>query len=258
MKHVKKIDKNILWFILLILFLHLGSSSEVYYTWRDVYIGALDATKWAGIVFVPRNDSAFAFHLRVKRGNETAEGIDLFYLISEVGPHSPDGQYARLKIDLSLPFGQKRETPIKKKPSPGSDTLTLEWSRKDERTVVGRIVVPKEIEVQLIHYFPWNFDGTYQLTSNGQIRGRSQGASNQQYLFWTSHKGDLISSSQDKELAVGFAERQKIHFVAGVDDDFRILSDHIYRYKNEGTIDKILDQEKKKEEKKESCGQRSP
>ncbi|MGD9347937.1 MAG: hypothetical protein PVH84_18885, partial [Candidatus Aminicenantes bacterium] len=93
MKYVRRINKYIFCYIFLFIFVNQGLRSEVYYTWRDVYIGALDAEKWAGLVFVPRNDSAFAFHLRVKKGEEVAEGIDLFYLISEVGPHSPDGQY---------------------------------------------------------------------------------------------------------------------------------------------------------------------
>jgi hypothetical protein len=244
--------KNRLFFVLLILFFFIinGLFSEVYYPWKEVYIGALDAEKWGGLVFVPHQDSAFAFHIRVKKGEETAEGIDLFYLIAEVGPHSPDGQYARIKMDLSLPFGQKRETPIKKKPSSDSDSLAFEWSRRDERTVLGRVLIPKEIEVELIHYFPWDFEGRYQLLSNGLIRGDSQLENSQKYLFWSSQPGNLTSASQSEELTVAFPGERRIYFVAGVGDDFRILSNHIYRYKNERTIDKILEEEEKRYKKK--------
>ena len=156
MECILKKMKKCLAVLFLFLFLFQGIHPEVYYPWKDVFIGALDAEKWAGLVFIPDKDSAFAFHLRVKKGEETAEGIDLFFLISEVGPHSPDGQYARIKIDLSLPFGLERETPIMKKPSSGSDTLVLEWSRKDERTVLGRILVPKNIEIQIRNHHTQN------------------------------------------------------------------------------------------------------
>ena len=250
MECVLKKNKLFFGFLFLFLYLNQGLSSEVYYPWKDAYIGALDAEKWAGLVFIPQHDSAFAFHLRVKKGEETAEGIDLFYLISEVGPHSPDGQYARIKIDLSLPFGQKKETPIMKKPSSGSDTLVIEWSRKDERTALGRILIPKNITVQLIHYFPWDFKGRYQVISDGQVRGNSLPNNGQHYLFWSSQRGDSISPSQGEELTVAFPEKRRIYFVAGVGDDFRILSNHIYRYKNERTIDKILDEEKTRYNKK--------
>jgi hypothetical protein len=226
-------------------------NSEIYYPWKEVYIGALDAEKWGGLVLLPNKESAFAFHIRVKKGEETAEGIDLFYLISEVGPHSPDGKYARIKLDLRLPFGKKRETPIMKKPSSGSDTLVLEWSRKDERAIVGRVLVPKNIEVQLIHYFPWDFKGRYQMLTDGQIRGESRSTESQLYLFWSSIRGNIVSSvSQGEELTVSYPEERKVYFVVGVGDNFRILSNHIYRYKNERTIDNILDEEKTRYTKK--------
>lgn len=237
-------------FIFLFLFVCSEASSEVYYPWKDVYIGALDADKWAGLVLIPNRFNGFAFHLRVTKGDEAAEGMDLFYLVSEVGPHSPDAQYARLKIDVSLPFGLKRETPIMKKPSSGSDTLVLEWSRKDERTVVGRILIPKDIGVQLIHYFPWDFKGRYQFLSDGQIRGSGEAENDQNYLFWSSQRGNLVSSSQGEELAIEFPKARRIYFVAGLGDNFQILSNRIYRYKNERTIDKILDEEKTRYNKK--------
>jgi hypothetical protein len=245
-----KKNKILLFSLFLFFFLNRGIHSEVYYQWKDVYIGALDAEKWAGLVFIPQKGTAFAFQLRIKRGGETAEGIDLFFLVSEVGPHSPDGQYARIKFDLSLPFGQKSETPIMKKPASGSDTLVLEWSRKDERTALGRISIPKNIEVQLIHYFPWDFKGRYQVVSQGQIRGNSSSEDGQKYLFWSSQIGEPVSSPEGDELVVAYPEARRIYFVAGVDSDFRILSNHIYRYKNERTIDKILEEEKTRYNKK--------
>jgi len=54
--------------------------------------------------------SAFAFAPMVYRQDKLAEFQDFFYLVSEVGPHSPDGLYASMKFDLRLPFKKGRET----------------------------------------------------------------------------------------------------------------------------------------------------
>jgi hypothetical protein len=45
MECVLKKYKYILVFLILLVFLIQGLSSEVYYPWKDVYIGALDAEK---------------------------------------------------------------------------------------------------------------------------------------------------------------------------------------------------------------------
>ena len=78
------------------------------------------------LVFAPNKANVFAFRIKVKKGIQAADKEDIFYLISEVGPHSPDGQYARIKVDLSLPFNKEDVTPVLIKPSSKSDTLVLE------------------------------------------------------------------------------------------------------------------------------------
>jgi glycogen debranching enzyme len=243
-------EKLLCLLILLILLVFHGGRAEVFYPWKDVYIGSLDAENWGGLVLVPTKESAFAFHLRVKKGEETAQGMDLLYLVSEVGPHSPDSQYARVKMDLSLPFGQGENTPILKKPAEKSTTMTFEWSRQDERTVLGKISIPEDIEVQLIHYFPWDFSGKYQILANGQIRGSNLAENDHYYLFWSSKKGMVLPEGDDQSLAVSYAGYRMIYFVAGVGKDARILENHIYRYKNERAIAKILREEEKRYKKK--------
>jgi len=216
--------------------------AEIFYPWKDIYIGALDAPAWAGLVLAPSPGNAFAFRLRVKRDEERADGIDLLFLVAEVGPHSPDGQYARVKFDLSLPFGKGRETPILKKPPKKSDTLTLEWSRRDERTVIGRIEAPKYTTVEIIHYFPWDLTGNYRHQSDGQVQGTSGEWS---YLFWTHRQGDRFRGEKGEEvLAFPSQEDNMIYFVAGVGQDIRILTDHLYRYKRAKVIEKFLRDEK--------------
>ena len=225
--------------------------AEIYYPWKSVYIGALEANTWAGLVFVPSPESAFAFRLRIKRGDEYADREDLFFLISEIGPHSPDGQYARLKVDLGLPFKEKDNTPILRKPSPRSDTLVFEWSRQDENIVIGKIESPDDIEVHMVHYFPWDTSGEYRMLSDGQITGESFAAVQRHYLVWTSRPGNIDTQAQVNELIVPFpmTEDNTLYFVAGVGENPNILSDQIYRYKNGKFIDSVLHEEEDRYEK---------
>lgn len=228
-----------------------SGNGEVSYPWKSVFIGALDSGAWIGLVLVPSSDSAFAFRLKVKRGEEYADGEDFYYLISEIGPHSPDGQYARLKVDLGLPLNEKDNTPILRKPSPRQDTLVFEWSRQDERIVIGKIESPQDVEVHMVHYFPWDSSGEYRMLSDGQITGESVSAVKHHYLVWTNRPGNINTQTQVKELIVPFSmtEDNALYFVAGVGDDPKILNDQIYRYKNSRLIDSVLLEEEDRYEK---------
>ncbi|MEN6310251.1 MAG: hypothetical protein ABFD80_01790, partial [Acidobacteriota bacterium] len=124
-------------FILLLLLLVPGLKPEVFYPWKDTFIGALEGSAWPGLVIVPGKDSAFAFVLKVEKEGQTAERGDFFYLVSQVGPHSPDGEYACVKFDLDLPFKKAEDTPILIKSGRKKRILTFEWSRRDENTVIG-------------------------------------------------------------------------------------------------------------------------
>jgi len=219
-------------------------SPEIFYPWTGTYIGALDAAGWPGLVFAPNEDSAFAFVLRVEREGEAAEGADLYYLVSEVGAHSPDGLYARIRFDLGLPFKMGQATPILMKPSPRRLALTVEWSRRDEKTVIGRISCPEDVQVTLVHYCPWGLKGDFAVLPDGQVRGRSRGPSNQAYRIWTSRTG------QDGSAPAGSLARvyppgpdRVLAFAAGVGDIDESLSDHLYRYRNAETIGALLDEE---------------
>lgn len=225
--------------------------SEIFYPWKNVYIGALEGKSWFGLVLAPQPDCAFSFRLRVKKEDSLADSEELYYLISEVGPHSPDGQYARLKVDLGLPFNEKDNTPILRKPSPRQDTMVLEWSRQDERIIIGKIVVPADIDLHMIHYFPWDTQGEYSILSEDQVGGESRSAKKFNYLFWTNQAGNTNRVTQVSELIIPFALKKDdaLYFAAGVGEDQEILSDQIYRYKNARLIDTILKQEKNRYEK---------
>jgi glycogen debranching enzyme len=223
-----------------------GIHAEINYRWKDVFIGALEAGAWGGLVLAPNQESVFAFRIQIEKENEIADRNDILYLISEVGPHSPDCTYARIKLDLSLPFKRGNETPILIKPPSKKDTLTLEWSRQDEKTVIGRITAPPNVKINLVHYFPWNYEGAYLILPEGQIKGESSGQNKYHYLLWTDTKGDLITDPEGEEVTVSFSleKNRALYFVGGVGEDEKILSDRIVRYKNTGAIDSVLEEEK--------------
>jgi neutral trehalase len=220
----------------------LSLRGEVFYPWKGTYIGALEGKEWFGLVLAPARDVAFGLRVRVQKEGQAAAGDDFFYLVSEVGPNSPDGQYARIVADLSLPFNQGNDTPILIKPPSKSDQLILEWSRQDDRTVLGRIRAPKDISLQIIHYFPWNFKGEYHLLPDGQVRGEMKGAKNYQYLFWTDRMGESLPSPEDRGLPLSFSteKERNLYFIAAVGEDPEILQNQIYRYKNRKTIESFL------------------
>jgi hypothetical protein len=218
---------------------------EVYYPWKEVFIGALDGKAWLGLVFAPLKDAAFAFRFAIEKDGTVADGNDLDYLVTEVGPHSPDGQYARVRLDVSLSFNQGDNTPILIKPVSNKNTVLLEWSRQDERTIIGRIRGPKDIKLRLIHYFPWTFEGGYRFLPEGEIQGESLPSKAVRYLFWADHGGDPLSGPEGAELGLSFnlKNEQSIYFAAGVGEDAKVVQNHLYRYKNRKTIDSLLREE---------------
>ncbi len=228
--------------LVLVISTRLWLSGEVFYPWKGTHIGALEGKEWFGLVMAPAREIAFGLRLRLQKEGQAAEGDDFFYIVSEVGPNSPDGQYARIVADVGLPFNQGNDTPILIKPPSKSDQLTLEWSRQDDRTVLGRIRAPKGISLQIIHYFPWDLDGEYRLLPDGQVQGVSGGDKAYHYIFWTDRMEELAPYREDRDLRLSYSteKERNLHFIAAVGEDPDILKNHIYRYKNRKTIEAFL------------------
>ncbi len=221
-----------------------GLGAEVFYPWKNTFIGALDGPAWPGLVIAPDRDAAFAFVLRIERDGETAEGGDFYYLVSEVGPLSPDGQYARMRFDLGLPFKRGKDTPVFLKPPPRGQVLTFEWSRRDETIVIGRVRGPGNVKVHLVHYFPWGPGGAYSLLPDGQVRGRSGDDALWHYQIWVHRPGKPVDGPPGG-VALSFesAADRTVSFAAGVDGDPKTLGDRLTRYMNARAIDALIDEE---------------
>jgi Mannosylglycerate hydrolase MGH1-like glycoside hydrolase domain len=215
--------------------------SEVFYPWKDAYIGALDGREWFGLVLAPAKDAGFAFRLRIRKGDQVIEGYDFHYLISEVGPQSPDGQYARIRADLSLPLKLEDETPVLIKPSPKPVTLTLEWSRQDERTVVGRIRAPRNMTVEIVHYSPWDLRGAYRRLEDGRVQGTSESGRGG-YIFWTNRQAEPAAAPTEDGLTLGFPTRDDtdIYFVAATGETAQTVGTEASRFYNIEAVDELL------------------
>jgi len=90
-----------------------------------VVIEALDPDAWNGVVFMAKAyQQQVSFGLQVgSRHGGFLDGEKIFNAVNEVGPHAPDASYCRVSW----------------RHPPQQAPITLEWSRLDETTVVGRL-----------------------------------------------------------------------------------------------------------------------
>jgi hypothetical protein len=229
--------------------------SEIISPWKDVRIGAFDADGWCGLVLSPHKDAAFAFRFLIEKADgQEADGRDLFYLASEIGPNSPDGLYARIGFDLGLPIlsERKNETPVLLKPARRSDLLTLEWSRQDERAVVGRLTIPKNTTVRLLPYFPWDFKGRFRASPDGDLFGEATGPKSASFVLWTNRSNPPAVAADGSMAVYSYPPQgeRTVYFAAGVGEQVEAIRRRIYRYKNARTIDVLLEEERDRYEKK--------
>ncbi len=107
-------------------------------------VGAFDPAAWNGIVFLAQafhQPSGFALRIgsqSAKSGGNFVEGMAVDSNIGEVGPHAPDNSYCRVSW----------------KNAPRAALITLEWSRINDTTVVGRLSAKAGFRLVLETYFP--------------------------------------------------------------------------------------------------------
>ena len=135
-------------------------------SFERVRIEALDPDAWNGVVFLAKafgQSSNFALRFGTFSVNTFVDGPDIFDEVREVGPHAPDASYCRLSWQVR----------------PRNSLVTLEWSRIDAMTVVGRITALPDFQIALETYIPfaatnaWGLPGVYSLAQEkSAITGR--------------------------------------------------------------------------------------
>jgi hypothetical protein len=125
----------------------------------SVVVDSLDAEAWNGIVFAAKafgQSSSFALRFGSFSGT-FVEGMSILDTIREVGPHAPDGSYCRVSWEVP----------------PRAALVTLEWSRLDETTVLGRITAERNFQTVLETYIPfagtsWGLPGVFSVVDDGR------------------------------------------------------------------------------------------
>ncbi|MGC2398879.1 MAG: trehalase family glycosidase [Acidobacteriaceae bacterium] len=124
-------------------------------SFERVSVGAFDPDAWNGVVFDARAyGQPLVFAIRVgSKSHNFLDGERIFDAVSEVGPHAPDGSYALM--------GWRHY--------PRTAMVTLEWSRIDNTTVVGKLKAPADIQLVLEAYSPYtdDFTGAYHIGADG-------------------------------------------------------------------------------------------
>jgi hypothetical protein len=122
------------WVLFLVVFIttSLAAQTSPRETFDSVFIGAYDADAWNGIVFdAQAAGQPLPFAIRIgSKGSGFLDGERVYNAVSLVGPHAPDSSYALI--------GWRHY--------PRTAAVSLEWSRIDGTTVVGRNKAPTDIK----------------------------------------------------------------------------------------------------------------
>ncbi|WP_419936480.1 MGH1-like glycoside hydrolase domain-containing protein [Candidatus Palauibacter sp.] len=122
-------------------------------------VGAFEARRWAGLVFAAGPDEGIGLRLVFTTpGGQRRELEDWYWMVSHVGPHAPDGGYARMEFDLAA-----EPSPASR---PGEGTLTLEWSRRGD-AVALRAVARAPGRVELLGDDPWGWEARWEEAADG-------------------------------------------------------------------------------------------
>ncbi|WP_419940231.1 amylo-alpha-1,6-glucosidase [Candidatus Palauibacter sp.] len=122
-------------------------------------VGALEARRWAGLVFAAGPDDGIGLRLVFTTPDGRRRELeDWYWMVSRVGPHAPDGCYARMEFDLAA------EPSPRSRPREGS--LILEWSRR-EAAVALRAVAQAPGRVEWVGDDPWGWKARWEEASDG-------------------------------------------------------------------------------------------
>ena len=159
-------------------------------------VGALEANRWAGLVFAAGPDDGTGVRLAFTdpRGRRR-DRDDWYWMVSRVGPHAPDGSYARVEFDLGVEPSPSSE--------PSAGPLILEWSRRGD-AVALRATVKAPGRLEVIGDAPWGWEGRWvEVGGDAEAVTRGGGAG------WRS------SLQAGVEIAAAFAAGTESCLVAG-------------------------------------------
>lgn len=124
-------------------------------------VGALEARRWAGLVFSPGPGRGAGIRLAfVTPSGERREWDDWYGMVSRVGPHAPDFSYARVEFALDPK-------------SSSAGNIVLEWSRRED-AVALRARVAAAGRLEFIGDVPWGWEGRWEEAGPGSPAWRAR------------------------------------------------------------------------------------
>ena len=156
-----------------------------------MHVGALEARRWAGLVFAAGPDDGVGIRLAfVTPDGARRELDDWYHMVSRVGPHAADGSYARMEFDLGRdPSARAVPAPVadpsarpstasagdpRRKAPPAASTLVLEWSRRED-AVALRVTAKAPGCLEVIGDALWGWEGRWEAEGGpaGPAAGRA-------------------------------------------------------------------------------------
>ena len=123
-----------------------------------MHVGALEARRWAGLVFCPGPGRGVGVRLAfVTAAGTRQEWDDWYRMVTRVGPHAPDFSYARVEFEVDRESSPKAGAGV----DPGSGSIVLEWSRRGD-AVALRVRVEAAGRLELIGDAPWGWEGRWE------------------------------------------------------------------------------------------------
>ncbi|MDQ1353590.1 MAG: hypothetical protein QG657_3896, partial [Acidobacteriota bacterium] len=198
MNHVKP-------FLFILFFFPCFISAEIQY-------GAFDPAYWNGLVIL-KDHNAFAFRFIIHKNNDKADGYDTFHIVEHVGPFAPDGNYAEVSFNPSLPFHKGKDTPILKKDAALSSLVTMRYTKLQDG-IAGCVSIPVDTGIETLFYTPWEPTVAYR-QENDMITGVNN---NLVFNFIPIGSAFEKVETKDKEVSgmVG-ANVRAFYFYAGFD-----------------------------------------
>ena len=131
-------------------------------------VGALEARRWAGLVFCPGPGRGVGIRLAfVTPDGQRREWDDWYWMVSRVGPHAPDFSYARVEFDpgAALPRATGEARDPRPASPPPSGRLVLEWSWRKSAVALRATLESASGHLELIPDVPWDWKGDWNTTS---------------------------------------------------------------------------------------------
>lgn len=177
-----------------------------------IHVGAYHADAWSGLILSAGAGRGFRMHVAYEsRDGARAELADFFWITHEVGPHAPDGSYARMRFDVALPLGLGNETPVVERAG-RDELLTVEWSRIGPRCVGLRAQATRAGWVELVLDLPWDWQGTVQAEPGG-AQGRTQP---QGEVLVVRSAAPAAPAAHDRRLVLRVPASDTLRVVAGL------------------------------------------